>query len=148
TSLATGLVEVTGSNVTVNLSSAIAVHVDTFALQTQTVADDSTITLSDASHPSGTLTELTFSLTGASLTLGGVASLSGGQLSLAQVSGASSSYVAAIGTGFALSVNAGPLTFTGSFGFQFNSATPASPAINDWSFTGLPAFAAPTSLAT
>src|SRR5262249_58823219 len=103
----------------------------TFTLQTQTVADDSTISLSDSSHPTGTVTELTFSLSGAALTLGGVASLTGGSLSLAQVSNATSSFTAAVGKDFTLTVNAGPLTFKIGSGSGRERAATAAAAVND-----------------
>src|ERR1700742_2305567 len=142
--LAADLVEVTGSNVTVNLSSALSVTVDTFALTTQTVADDTTITLAGTpTHPTGVVNELTFGLTGLTINLaGGLVSLTGGNLQLAQVSTATQSWVAAAGDHLTLAGTAGPLTFSGNFGFLFNTG-PAGHEISDWSFTGLSDFTSP-----
>ena len=64
------------------------VTVDDFTLTSKTVADDSTITLEDTSHPTGALTLLTLKLDGLTLNIGSLVSLTGGNLQLAVLSGA------------------------------------------------------------
>src|SRR5581483_285502 len=152
--VAAGLVRVSGGQTTFTVAGLGSLSVDTFQVTSQqgvaATVVDSAVAPATTSSVTGSL--FTVALTNVSVDLGsGGASLviSGGNLDLASLSvSASVSYLAAAGDSFQITdAKLGPVGFSSTgVSFLYNSGSPAA-AVTDWSFTGLPAFAAPATVA-
>src|SRR5206468_4956937 len=62
--------------------------------------------------------------------------IDGSSLTVASFTSGTTSWTAATGTGFALHLNAGPLTASGTVAFKYN-AGPTGNQINDWGFASV-----------
>ena len=130
--VADDLVEVSGTSVTVAVGTLFNTSVATFDLTSKSVTGVATET---AAHFDGSL--LTLQLTGLSLSVAsGAITLDNGTLSVASFTSGATNWLAAAGSGFALTLTATPLSASGTVGFTYNSG-PAGNQINNWTFANV-----------
>src|SRR4029079_1507531 len=132
TTLAANFIEVSGSNVTVALGSLFNTSVSTFDVKS---LDKTGVVSSSGSHD-GSL--LTVQLSGIDVTISSALSITGGNLKIASFTSGASSWTAALGDSFTLSLTAGPLTASGTgLGFSYNAGATPTDSITNWAFAGI-----------